>query len=238
MTGMPAISTAPAPADSSLASVIDYLSKNAVTDASVWNFLDRTDRVRLGQLLLDVDAVDAMVYDKLIHVGKSKKQFEAEKSAKKGKLFEQVAETLLANISCFGVRADISTATNQLDLLVALGPWSGVVPAFREWGTHFICECKFHDKGVAVDWVEKLHSILGTHGAKVGVLISKKPISKGTRGNINHLLQLFALNGKFVLSLSRADLDKCVAGEGIIQMLVDRYMAVQLGISYFLKPSI
>jgi len=236
MTGMPGVVSKPV--DASLAFVLDYLSKNAVDDPTIWSVLDRVDRAKLGQLLIDVDAVDATTYDKAIHVGLTKKEFESQKSGKKGKIFEQVAATLLSGVTCFGARTDIATSTNQLDVLVSMGPSSGIVPAFREWGTHFICECKFHDKGVAVDWVQKLESLLGTHGSKVGVLISKKPISKGTRGNIPHMLQLFAIKGTYILCLSRQDLDKCVAGDGIIQMLVDRFISVQMGISFLIKPSI
>jgi len=118
-----------------------------------------------------------------------------------------------------------------------MGPTSAIVPAFRDWGTHFICECKFHDKGVSVEWIQKLESLLGTHGSKVGLLISKKPISKGTRGNIPHMLQLFAMKGTYILCLSREDLDKCAAGDGIIQILVDRYISIQMGIAFLIKAS-
>ena len=236
MTGMPSITTTSP--DSSLAFVLDFLAKNnGVDDAAIWSLLDKVDRAKLAQLLTDVDAVDATTYDKTVNVGMTSKTFETIKSGKKGKLFEEIAATLLSGVTCFGTRKDIPTATNQLDVLVTLGPSSAVVPAFREWGTHFICECKFHDKGVSVEWVQKLESLLGTHGAKVGLLISKKPITKGGRGNIAHKLQLFAMKGAYILCLSREDLDKCAAGEGIIQILVDRYISIQMGIAFFIKPS-
>jgi hypothetical protein len=236
MTGMPSASVATP--DSSLLFVLDYIEKNDITEPKIWATLDRTDRTALASLLSEVDNIDSEVYDKLVHVGVNAKQFETSKSGRKGKVFEKVAETLFKDISCFGTRTDIPTATNQLDVLVQMGPMRNVVPTFKKWGTHFICECKFHDKGVSVDWVQKLHAVLTTHGASVGILISKKPISKGTRGNIHHMLQMFALNGHIIISISRDDLDKCASGLSIIPMLCDRYSAVQMGISYFMKPSI
>lgn len=236
MTGMPSV-TSIAP-DSSLLFVLEYITKNDIKDPTIWALLDRTDRATLTNLLSQVDSIDAEIYDKLVHTGLNSKQFETSKSGRKGKVFEKVAETLFRDISCFGTRTDIPTATNQLDVLVQMGPMANVVPAFKEWGTHFICECKYHDKGVSVDWVQKLHAVLSTHGASVGVLISKKPISKGTRGNIHHMLQMFALKGRIIISVSRDDLHKCAAGDSIIPMLCDRYVAVQMGISYFMKPSV
>jgi len=235
MTGMPSLTTTPA--DSSLAFVLEYLSKNGVDDAAVWSVLDKVDRVKLARLLTELDAVDATKYDKAVNVGMTSKTFETIKSGKKGKLFEEIAATVLSGVTCFGARKDIPTATNQLDVLVSMGPTSAIVPAFRDWGTHFICECKFHDKGVSVEWIQKLESLLGTHGSKVGLLISKKPISKGTRGNIPHMLQLFAMKGTYILCLSREDLDKCAAGDGIIQILVDRYISIQMGIAFLIKAS-
>lgn len=236
MTGMPV--TAASPIDTSAIPVLEFLAKKGIDDASLWSVLDRVDRVKLAKLLTDVDTADATKFDKAVNVGMTKASFDSEKSGKKGKIFEQVAATLLSGVACFGARTDIATSTNQLDVLVTMGLWSGVVPAFRQWGTHFICECKFHDKGVAIDWVQKLDSLLGTHGASVGILISKKPITKGGRGNINHNLQMLAVNGTYILSLSRSDLDKCAAGDGIIQMLVDRFIAVQMGLAFLTKESI
>jgi hypothetical protein len=224
--------------DTSMISIIDYLRTNPVENADVYALLDRTDRARLSQLLSDVDAVDASKFDKTVHVGKTAKQFESEKSGKKGKLFEEITKTFLSGVACFDVHPNVVTSTNQLDVLVTLGPWAYAVPIFHQWGTHFVCECKFEDRGIAVEWLQKLESLLGTHGAKVGLLISKKPASKGTRGNIPHKLQLFAMKGVYIICISRQDLDKIAGGAALIPMIVERYIAVQMGVASIMAPSI
>jgi hypothetical protein len=234
MTGMPKpIIALP---KTSLADVLEYLSNNGIDNPSIWGHFDRTDRTKLAKLLVDVDSAESLIFDPVVHIGKKKKEFEAYKARLKGGIFEEITVTLLTGLSCFGVRADITTATNQLDLLVQMQPTSSVIPAFRSWGSHFICECKFHDTFVKVDWVEKLHSILKTHGAKVGVIISKKGIAKVGRGtNINHLFQLIAMDDCCILSICREDLDGFVAGGGVLQFIVDKYVAIQNGIPLFLK---
>lgn len=234
-----ATTSAVAPAvDSSLLSIIEYMKKNPVDNADVYALLDRTDRVALSKLLADIDAVDALKYDRAIHVGKTSRQFETEKSGKKGKIFEEIAKNFLSGVACFEVSPNIVTSTNQLDVLVTLGPWSNAVPIFQKWGTHFVCECKFHDKGVSIEWIQKLESLLGTHGANVGLLVSKKPPSKTSRGNIPHALQLYAMKGVYIICISRNDLDKIAAGEGLISIIVKRYLAVQMGVANIMAPSI
>jgi hypothetical protein len=236
MTGMPlATSTA---ADSSLATIVDFLRKKPVESSDIYALLDRTDRSLLARLLTEVDAIDATVFDKAANPGKTAKQFETEKSGKKGKVFEEIAKTFLSGVTCFDVNPNIVSSTNQIDVLVTLGPMALAVPIFHKWGTHFVCECKFHNKGVSIEWIQKLESLLGTHGANVGILVSKKPISKGTRGNIAHALQLYAMKGVYIICLSREDLDKCAAGDGLIPMLVNRFVSVQMGVANFMTPSI
>lgn len=230
-------STAPA-VDSSLLSIIEYMRKNPVDNADVYALLDRTDRVALSKLLADVDIIDSLQYDRAIHVGKTSRQFETEKSGKKGKIFEEIAKNFLSGVACFEVSPNIVTATNQLDVLVTLGPWSNAVPIFQKWGTHFVCECKFHDKGVSIEWIQKLESLIGTHGAKVGLLVSKKPPSKTSRANIPHALQLYAMKGVYIICISRNDLDKIAAGEGLISIIVSRYLAIQMGVASIMSPSI
>jgi hypothetical protein len=236
---MPSISSAATAASTTtLEDVINFIAKSGIDNPVIWSHLDRTDTVAVNKILAELDAVESEIYDKAVHGG-TKVQFETMKSGRKGKAFENLTNELMAGLTCFGVRNDVTTDVNQLDLLVSLEPNSSIVPALRNWGSHFICECKFHDKGVSVTWVEKLHSILRTHKARVGILISKKGISKVGRGaNVVHLLHMLAVDNCHVICLSREDLNNCAAKGGLLKLLVDRYVAIGNGIPQFMKEKI
>lgn len=240
MTTMPAISTlAPAVASTTLEDVINFIAKSGIDNSAIWSHLDRTDKTAVNNILIELDTAENEIYDKAVHTTVTKKQFETLKSGRKGKAFEKLSNELMAGLICFGVRSDVTTDVNQLDLLVSLEPNSSIVPALRNWGSHFICECKFHDTGVSVTWVEKLHSILRTHKAKVGILISKKGISKVGRGaSVVHLLHMLAVDNCHVICLSREDLNACAKNGGLLQLLVDRYVAINNGIPQFMKEKI
>jgi hypothetical protein len=228
-----------APVAVTLDDVISHLAIKGIDNAEIWKHLDRTDRTKLATLLAELDVVEAEEYDLAAHAPLTKRSFQSDKSARKGKLFEKLAYELLAGLTCFAVRADVTTDVNQLDLLVGLEPSSGIVPAFRLWGSHFICECKFHETAVGVDWVEKLHSILRTHKANVGLLISKKGIAKVGRGrSILQLLHMLAVDNTYILCLGRDDIEQCISGGGLLQMITDQYVAVSNGIPSFMREKI
>ncbi|MFZ6642172.1 hypothetical protein ACO0LL_20780 [Undibacterium sp. TC4M20W] len=217
-------------------SVVSYLSTNGIDNKAIWAHLDRTDRIKVKKLLSELDAIDAEIFDKDAHKPLSNKQFQADKSGRKGKKFEELTTELLQGLTCFKAKHNVFTDVNQIDVLVTLQPNASIVPSIRKWGDRIICECKFHDKGVSVDWVEKLATILGNNSASVGILISKKGIArKGPGANTTHLLHLLAVQGKFIISLSRNDLEDCVNGSGLLELLVDRYVEVGMGIPQFMR---
>lgn len=237
MSAAPMSITAAAPNPATtLADVISFLSIRGIDNRSIWAQFDKTDSAKLAVLCDELDKVEAENFDPLVHVGKAKKVFEAEKSGKKGKLFEKISAELMSGLTCFKVHEDVTTATNQLDLLVQVEPSGSIIPALREWGTHFICECKFHDTAVKVDWIQKLHSLLTYHGANVGIIISKKGIaSKGRGVGINQIVQLTAIQKYYILNFSRKDLDHCIKNGRWLEMIVDKYVAIQGGIPAWLS---
>lgn len=215
--------------------LIAFVAKNEINDARLWNHLDCTDGAKLSSLLDQLDSVDAEIFDTALHAPMTKKQFETDKSARKGKLFEDFSAALLSGIKCFGVHSNVTSATNQLDLLVKMGPASTLIPAFKKWGTHFVCECKFHESGVSNTWLNKLNSILQLHGANVGILIAKKGMTRvGRAGNLYHLIQLMAMKDTFILVFSRDELRKSAKNGTVLQSLVDKFIASQMGIAKLL----
>jgi hypothetical protein len=87
--------------------------------------------------------------------------------------------SVLKSVRSFKSWSNVSTSTNEIDLLVEVGITCQVSPVIRQWGSHFVCECKLVDKGVNATWVGKLNTVLELHHAEVGVLISAKGPPKG-----------------------------------------------------------
>lgn len=232
----PATSTAPAPAGTTLEDMIAYVAREGIDDARIWGHLDATDGAQLLSLLDQLDLVDAEKYDPVAHAPMKLRQFSADQSARKGALFENITYLLLSGVRCFEALADITTATNQLDVLVKLNPTSSIIPALRNWGEFFICECKFHDKGVDNTWLHKLKSILDIHGAKVGILIAKKGLARtGRAGNQHHLVQLMAAQDRYILVFSRAELRQFAQKGKVLEHIIDKFITSKLGISALLK---
>ncbi|VEB41384.1 Uncharacterised protein [Chromobacterium violaceum] len=185
------------------------------------------ERLKLYNKMLDV--VENAKYKKEIS-RKSKKDFEAQKSRLKGKLLEIITKMLLDSCKCFGTKKNVHTSTNEIDILVSLNPLSLVVPALRRWGTHCIAECKFHDSYVTIGWVSKLHTVMTTHGASVGMLFSKKGIATTGRGvNIRHALQMLSLSNAYIIPFDRRDIVNVINGKNFLCALHDNYVETQIG---------
>ncbi|NUU04589.1 hypothetical protein [Herbaspirillum robiniae] len=226
----------PVPVGTTLEDMIAYVAREGIDDARIWGHLDATDGAQLLSLLDQLDLVDAEKFDPDIHVSMKPKQFAADQSARKGALFERITYLLLNGVRCFQTLANITTATNQLDVLVKLNPTSSIIPALRGWGEFFICECKFHDKGVDNTWLHKLKSILDVHGAKVGILIAKKGLSRtGRGGNQHHLVQLMAAHDRYILVFSRAELRQFAQKGKVLEHIIDKFITSKLGIPALLK---
>ena len=212
----------------SLDSYLEYMTANDIDDVRIYEHLARVNVRRIEMLLARLRKVEAAPSPR----GRGAASFRSRRSDLKGRVYEQVVQVLVDGVKCFDSYSRISSSTNELDLLVVLGPSATFVPALRSWNTHCICECKFHTTYVQNDWVSKLNTVLSTHGAPVGLLFSRKGIATAGNGaRIRSLLQLLA-NGQqpsFILCLDWIDLESCVAGKNFLQLISERFVEVRTG---------
>jgi hypothetical protein len=196
----------------------------------IYSMLSTLDLPRLRVLIDRLNKVDTA---ETIKTGKAKKTFEGKRSRLKGKLYEQLVSTIVAGVSCFERFENIQTTTNELDVLLILSPAAMLVPALRSWGSHCVCECKYHSGHVSTNWVSKLNTVLQTHGAAVGILFSKKGIANSGRGTaIRQTLQILAVSAtpRFIVSLDWDELVACTKRQNFLSFLFRRFVAVHLGI--------
>lgn len=213
----------------SLDFLIEQLALNDLDDEKIFAHFCTVDKKKLKAKLKALQKISDLPY-KAGGKWPSKKSFESDRNARKGKIFERLAAELLRGIKCFGVSHNVHTSTNEIDILVGLGPSANFVPALKQWGTHFICECKFHQTHISTTWVDKLRGVMQKHGANASLLISKKGIAKnGPGAGIRQSLQLYAAMtpSSYILPLDFEDLTNCVNGENLLQLINKRHIEIR-----------
>jgi hypothetical protein len=212
---------------------LEYMNTQQVDDAKIYSFLSQVDTARVACWLSRLDRVVAA--KKPDDPSITDKKWTGRKNAIKGKIFERLVGAILCGIKGFDTWKDVTTTTNQLDMLVHLGPTAQFSPALREWGTHFICECKFEDKAIGVTWIGKLNTVLQSHLARVGVFVSRRGIANGGPGKkARNLIRTLALMtpSRFILSLDRPDLERCIAGQNLAELLSRKYVGTKIGTEF------
>src|SRR5260370_29860201 len=94
--------------------------------------------------------------------GVSKATWQGRQSKIKGAIFEELIDLVLKTAEPFETWQNVITTTSEIDILVKLGPSALIIPSLREWGTHFICECKYSSEYVSLQLVTNLNTVLQT----------------------------------------------------------------------------
>jgi len=214
------IDTAPA---ISVEDMLVFLTQHASTNSAIYDLIyEKVDETRFLQLIARAEQVKNSIRP----ANQSAGAWRTRQNVLRGKIFEQIVGLFLRASKPFQAYNRIISPTNELDWLVVFGPLQNTVPSFREWGPHFICECKFSQQNVKSDWVGKLATLLKTHNAKVALLVAHK-VLKGSNGQARQAQQLtydLCLLGVFVLSISFEDLSTCVnSNQNFLHMLNVRY---------------
>ena len=100
----------------------------------------------------------------------------------------------------------------------------------REWGTHFLCECKFSHDHVSIQWVTNLNTVMQTHNARVGVLFATKGVSsRGNGARAKRLIEDLSIMtpGRFILCVDSTDLKSVSQGQNFLWLISHRYMEVK-----------
>jgi hypothetical protein len=210
-----------------LEAYLDFMVDNNIDDAKIYEHLARVDSTRLRTLVSRLKVVDEARPPR-----RDAASFRSRQSDLKGRVYEQVVATLVKGVKCFQSWQRVTTSTNEIDILILLGPTSKHVPALRSWDTHYVCECKYHSTYVKNDWVSKLNTVMQTHGTKVGLLVSRKGIqNSGNGAKVRNLLQLLANSAQpsFVLTVDWRDFEACANGKNFLQLLSERFVEVRTG---------
>jgi len=155
-------------------------------------------------------------------------QWSGKKSKVKGRAFEAMIGLIIRSVPSFSVWKNVTTTTNEIDLLVKVGLTIQLSPVIRQWGSHFICECKLVNKGVNATWIGKLNSVLELHGAEVGVLVSSKGAPKGKAKTQIHM-HAFKTPPRVMICISLNELQECENGKNFLRLISTRYVEAKSG---------
>jgi hypothetical protein len=212
-----------------LESVLQYLYNNRVTDDRIYSCVVPIDAAKLSFAVKRFTGIESASAANRA-ADKSQATWTTQKNRLKGKCYEKVMRILLPTGTTFTTWNRVQTTTNEIDILVGLGPQSKWFPLFNDWGTHFICECKSEKGHFSVSWVDKLFAILSTHNSHAGVILSKKAPSKTGNGRrALDKIRMLAILKKVILVLDMTDVQQCVQGTHILPLLQQRYIETTTG---------
>jgi hypothetical protein len=208
---------------------LDFGIRNKIDDPKICDYLTGPiDQTAIDETIARIDEINHRPKPD----GMSAKSFESLKNQQSGDEFEKLVGLVLKSVKPFQAWNKVGTPLNELDWLVVLGPTAIHHPAIREWGTHFICECKFGAQSVSVTWVGKLNTVLETHSANVGLLMSSKSISKKGRATaVRYQLQMLAARtpSRIIVCLSTEEIRSSLADRKFLQLIAQRYVEAKVG---------
>ncbi len=162
--------------------------------------------------------------------GKTAAEWSGKKNRIKGRMFEMMIKSVIKTIPSLTVWKNVTTTTNEIDLLVKIGLTIQLSPIIRQWGSHFLCECKLVNKGINATWVGKLNSVLELHGSEVGVLVSSKGPPRGKVKTQIHM-HAFKVPPRVIVCVSLDELRDCENGQNLLQLISTRYIEAKSGAS-------
>src|SRR5580692_4890037 len=206
--------------------VIDYMIKNNINDARIYEYLTLpADITAINACLASIDQIDGQPKPN----GMKKKTWEGQKNQQKGACFEQLTGLVLQTVKPFKSWDKVHTTTNEIDWLIQMGPTALHLPTMREWGTHCLCECKIGNESVNVTWIGKLNTLLQTSGASVGLLISRKGIPTKGSSSARFQLQLLAAQtpSRVIISIDLEEMKESVQNRRFLQLISTRFIEVK-----------
>jgi hypothetical protein len=201
-----------------------FMIQHNINDTKIFEILCGTlNNARYLQMLRRIDRVNGLPKPNRI----SKPSWEGRKNRVKGQLFEVLIGIVLRCVKPFTGWTNVNSSTSEIDWLVQIGPTAALIPALRDWGTHFLCECKFSHETVSIQWVTNLNTVLQTHNANVGLLFTTRGLSN--RGNgVRAVRQIEMLSvmtpARFIVCVNAEDMHLCGNGFNFLQLVSQRYV--------------
>lgn len=207
--------------------VIQFIVDNGIDDPRIYAYLTRhVDRAKMDHWARRIERINAIKKPN----GISPKVWEGRTNELKGRCFEKIGGVLLSSAKPFHSYKRVVSTTNEIDWLVELGPSAKWIPATSEWGTHFICECKFGRQRINAGWIGKLNTTLIGHSASVGLLISTQGLGQKGSQKLRFQLQLIAAAAKrVIICINTEEMRKSIEEGNFLRLICQRYVQTKVG---------
>jgi len=216
-----------APANFTLEQWIEFGLKNNIDDDQIYSFLSPPLPANsISRWLARIDRIEKAKRPKSTAAA----AWGGKKNKLKGHAFEAMMRVILKSVPSFTVWKNVTTTTNEIDLLVKVGLAVQVSPIIRQWGSHFLCECKLVKEGINATWVGKLNSVLELHASEVGVLFSSHGAPKGKVRTQIHM-HAFKTPPRVIVCISLDELKECENGKNFLRLISTRYVQTKSGAS-------
>ena len=218
--------TVQSPADNlTLEQWIEFALKNDLNEDLIYSYLSPPlPPNSVSRWLARIEHIEKAAKPK----GITPAQWSGKKNKVKGRAFEAMIGLIIRSVPSFSVWKNVTTTTNEIDILVKVGLTIQLSPIIRQWGSHFLCECKLVNKGVNATWIGKLNSVLELHGAEVGVLVSSKGTPKGRAKTQIHM-HAFKTPPRVMICISLDELKECENGKNFLRLISTRYVEARSG---------
>jgi hypothetical protein len=204
---------------------IEFGRKNDIDDELIYSFLSPPLPANsVSRWLARIERIENAAKPK----GVSASEWSGRKNKLKGTAFEAMICLVIKSIPSFTVWKNVTTTTNEIDLLVRVGLAIQVSPVVRQWGSHFVCECKLVNKGINATWIGKLNSVLELHGSEVGVLVSSHGAPRGKVKTQIHM-HAFKTPPRVIVCISLDELKECENGKNLLRLISTRYIEAKSG---------
>jgi hypothetical protein len=204
---------------------IEFALKNDIDDDLIYSYLcPPLPPNSVSRWLTRIERIEKATKPK----GTSAAKWSGKKNRLKGRAFEGMINLIIGIVPSFSVWKNVTTTTNEIDLLVKVGLNIQMSPVIRQWGSHFLCECKLVNKGVNATWIGKLNSVLELHGSEVGILVSSQGPPKGKVKTQIHM-HAFKVPPRVIVCISLDELKECETGKNFLRLISTRYVEARTG---------
>lgn len=139
-----------------------------------------------------------------------------------GRVFESLVSELFLESRVSSHRTNVITSTNEIDILLTLGPFSIFVPPFS--GLSCVHgESKCHVRAPKTEWVGELSQNAINAGTRLAILFvycSPRKLDSAFRTNI----AITAANGATVVPFGRTQIEEVLAGTPVLDVLCRQHV--------------
>ncbi|MEN8433980.1 hypothetical protein NX821_001151 [Clostridium septicum] len=174
------------------------------------------------------------LYDKLVHMHENPNEYKNVKAKTRGTLLEELIKQMTIKTKSFELFENITNDTNEYDIIIKTSDLArryayNALP--RVIFQPIICECKNYQSTIDVTWIGKFYSLLSISNINMGIIFSYEGVTGQAENDWANawglIRKIYLKDGIAIISISRTELDRIVAGENFCDILEEKFIELQ-----------